>query len=145
LHTTHIVIARKPTQGTVASNTIQHGTGGLNIDGTRVGISEDDSNHRPNPSVRNKGSNKHLYGTYDELNTYNLNTQGRFPANLIHDGSDTVNDHFPDTGVSQGGSRGAGGKNGRYCLINAQPEVKPGFGDSGSASRFFYNTKEKKQ
>jgi site-specific DNA-methyltransferase (adenine-specific) len=59
-----IVLARKPFAGTVANNVLQHGTGALNIDGSRVAGS----------------------------------TQGRWPANVIHDGSDEVVDGFPDNG-----------------------------------------------
>lgn len=49
---------------------------------------------------------------------------------------------FPDTGKSAGGSRGAGGHNGRYGPIAAQPEIGSlGYGDTGSAARFFYCAK----
>ena len=56
-----IVMARKPFKGSVAENVLEHGTGGINIDGCRVG---------------------------DE--------QGRFPANVMHDGSELVQDVFGD-------------------------------------------------
>lgn len=87
-----ITVARKPLIGTVAQNVLEHGTGALNIDGCRVeteeslqrperkglGVSGGWANYKQEPG---------LYGTPKGL--------GRFPANLIHDGSDDVEDVFP--------------------------------------------------
>ena len=70
---------------------------------------------------------------------------GRFPANLMHDGSSEVVAGFPDTGKSTGGRIGnkdggaiyGGGKG----LAGAFEKGDPGYGDSGSAARFFYCAK----
>ena len=82
-----IVLARKPLIGTVAANVLEWGTGGLNIDGSRVG---------------NKRDSDQTQGSYNgsEIDITNPRqggkiypeTLGRFPANLIHDGSDEVVD-----------------------------------------------------
>jgi len=81
-----ITVARKPFKGTVANNVLKWGTGGINIDGCRVGTET-----RINSGGR---TGKNPYQSEDtNLNgTKNLKTQvqGRFPANLIHDGSDEV-------------------------------------------------------
>ena len=45
--------------------------------------------------------------------------------------------------LSRGGSRGAGGTHGSYSPLGAQPDVKPGFGDLGGASRFFFTCQNK--
>jgi site-specific DNA-methyltransferase (adenine-specific) len=97
-----IVLARKPLIGTVATNVIIHGTGALNIDGSRVqyeSLSDkekalkgdafkrkdvsDEGWSRPWMSDQNK---------IDELNkaAKERADQGRWPANFIHDGSDEV-------------------------------------------------------
>src|SRR5690606_16755659 len=45
-----IILARKPFKGTVAQNFARHGTGGLNIDGCRIEISEELPNYRTHGS-----------------------------------------------------------------------------------------------
>jgi site-specific DNA-methyltransferase (adenine-specific) len=81
-----IVLARKPLIGTVATNVIIHGTGALNIDGSRVGTRK--------PEAKNTSFNswRELEGRNDRQEpdqTYDSN-QGRWPANFMHDGSDEV-------------------------------------------------------
>jgi hypothetical protein len=70
------------------------------------------------------------------------NGLGRWPANLIHDGSDEVLRCFPETGVSSGGRIGnAGGGSVQNIPTGTFSAGNPGFGDSGSAARFFYCAK----
>ena len=87
-----ITMARKPFKGTVANNVLKNGVGGINIDDCRVGVDENDKNHRPNwnKHTTHKMQNE-IYGTYDKRDNKVL-TQGRFPANFIHNGSDEVKD-----------------------------------------------------
>ena len=106
-------LCRKPLEEkTVAANVLKWGTGGINVDGCRVG--------------ETKGS--------------------RFPANLIHDGSDEVLAGFPETKSGKAGKNPKGesvktegwgniGINGHSRLI----------GDKGSAARFFYCSKASKK
>jgi hypothetical protein len=79
-----ITVARKPLAGTVAENVLAHGTGGLNIDGCRVGISADDDIHAKNPNT--KGGFGHagasVYGDSTGAPAYDPSA-GRWPANLI--------------------------------------------------------------
>lgn len=77
-----IVLARKPRDGTVAYNAIQHGTGLLNIGASRVGNEE-----RFNPAARNKAGSAGPYmaGKYGMPEAEGHTVIGRHPANLIID------------------------------------------------------------
>lgn len=93
-----ICMARKPLVGTVASNVLTHGTGALNIDGCRVAMPQEDRDKI------NTMSGWGAAGTVVEDSagaaTMNAGTRtaaiahdgGRWPANLIHDGSDEATD-----------------------------------------------------
>ena len=84
-----IVVARKPLIGTVATNILTYGTGALNIDGSRVETTEKlsiGSNNRQNALVN--------FGMKDNKETQEQNLQGRWPANVIHDGSEEVLEYF---------------------------------------------------
>jgi len=83
------VLARKPIEGTVANNVLKHGTGGLNIDGTRVGT-ETMINQPCSTNDRLAMGNGWRKDAQPTIAT------GRFPANLIHDGSDEVEAVFPN-------------------------------------------------
>ena len=79
-----ITVARKPLVGTVAANVLAHRTGGLNIDGCRVATDDGEDRSRPPRSPNTilgggKGAN---------ITASAHNDGGRWPANLIHDGSD---------------------------------------------------------
>ena len=140
------VLARKPLDGTVANNVLKHGTGGLNIDGSRVGYtSESDMESakwggagKPPSEASWKMQSKIVYDTRTPL--------GRFPANLIHDGSDEVEAVFPQTGKGNGGKpfsySGREYDNKDSSMFNGgKPQAPSNFNDSGSASRFFYTAK----
>jgi len=134
-----IIVARKPLDGTVAHNVLTWGVGALNIDACRVPIEGDDNVFAKNPHTRSKGKDSGIYGRYDAAESDWSGEKGRFPANLVHDGSQLVLDLFPDTGKSSGGGGvKAPGKNGIYGTFNGHeyPE-QLGRGDSGSAARYF--------
>jgi site-specific DNA-methyltransferase (adenine-specific) len=80
-----IVVARKPFKGTVAANVLAHGTGALNIEGCRVGTEggcKGDGSSDPSNGILGNGLNGWSVTRIDGL--------GRWPANLIHDGSDEI-------------------------------------------------------
>lgn len=81
LKTAHepIVLARKPFSGSEAANTLQHGTGGLNVEPCRVGSRAD------KPQKMGKKASSRCYGSI-EVEGGKLYKQGRWPANVIHDG-----------------------------------------------------------
>ena len=130
-----IIVARKPLIGTVAANVLAHGTGGLNIDECRVGTQQ-------TITIRNGDSGGNgAYGR-DDRKFERVNPPGRWPANLIHDGSDEVTAGFPDAG---GGFGVRGALNGGATTWGFKGEMQTvGYGDSGSAARFFYCAKASK-
>ena len=81
------ILARKPLDGTVADNVQRHGTGAMNIDGCRVqGLLEGD------PNRFNKTNGGDFVAKFDCAPV--VRNEGRWPANLIHDGSDEVTQLF---------------------------------------------------
>lgn len=137
-----IVMARKPiSEKNIADNCMKHGTGALNIDATRVeGLTEKELNWTPQRQHTTAaiGIGGAQAGHVQEM----FNQLGRFPANVIHDGSDEVVNMFPDkcgnaakatrtkdsitgTGASLTRNKHAGEDNGIYDGL-------------GSAARFFY-------
>ncbi len=109
-----IVLARKPAESrNIARNVLAHGTGALNIGACCVPIDDADAG-------------------------------GRWPANVLHDGSAEVVELFPE---AQGMARGVlrrGATTGRgigFASTSEGHEVVAGYGDKGSAARFFYSAK----
>lgn len=138
-----IMVARKPLEGTVAANVLKYGTGAINIDGCRVPTEgESVSNHsRSAEAAISKG--KYGDGTAQETHQTEGQKLGRFPANLIHDGSPEVLALFPDSKGQCGAVRGTEPSeitNGIYGKYNARLAAEPR-GDTGSAARFFYCAK----
>jgi len=135
-----VIVARKPIDGTVANNVLKWGTGGINIDACRVPLNGDKPYSYPNGSGGSHGPVP-IRIHYD--NPVYGNPQGRFPANLIHDGSDEVVGEFPNVKAGVAIRHRSGGKN-CHSDINKPPMDDMGYGDSGSASRFFYCAKASK-
>jgi len=138
-----IVLARKPlSEKTVAKNVLKWGVGGIDIDGCRVEHNEDISTNGDNHKLDTR---KQGWG----FKSVARDNSGRFPANLIHDGSQQVMDLFPETKPSKAGIRrnrsgifkGQGAKVSSY----GYGDVEGGFNDSGSAARFFYCAKASKK
>ena len=91
-----ITVARKPlSEKTVAENVIKHGTGGINIDGCRVPteIGDEVCNHGRKPTVNGYDPRMSGHQEYGQTSGQEI---GRFPANLIHDGSEEVLKIFPN-------------------------------------------------
>jgi site-specific DNA-methyltransferase (adenine-specific) len=137
-----IVMARKPFKGSVAENVLEHGTGGINIDECRVGTDDKlsiGSNKRDNANVN--------FGMKDNKEKQKQHEQGRFPANVMHDGSEEVQKIFPQTSKSSGG-RSYQNTNQMYSGGWANEKgnkTDPGFGDEGTAARYFYCAKASKK
>jgi len=139
-----IVVARKALIGTVAANVLTYGTGGLNIDGSRI---------NPGEKVQGGGNGKASKGSSwggdsdDSITREKVEPHfaGRWPANVIHDGSDEVVALFPD---SKGGAFPAKRGQAINTSFASGQETEGGFramGDSGSAARFFYCAKASKR
>lgn len=136
-----IVLARKPlSEGTVAANVLRWGTGALNIDGCRVAS--------PGETITNharSGDAEVLFGASKAQETYQSAGQaaGRWPANVVHDGSDEVVGAFPDSKGQQGDLNATGrARPTKTCLGDMAPPLPhKARNDSGSAARFFYSAK----
>jgi len=142
-----IVLARKPvSEGTIASNVLRWGTGGLNIDKCRVGTS------KSVPASVSRGiEGNSLSGSVDGSLRHETGNEsghnpnvGRFPANLVHDGSPEVLEYFPDSKGQQGEvknqKRLRRSPNSIYGSTGSASDYVPREG-SGSAARFFYCAK----
>lgn len=135
-----IIMARKPLEGTVAANVLEYGTGAINIDGCRVG-NEAHIIHGKEVGNFQPGSGSTQKDYHEVL--------GRWPANVIHDGSEEVTAGFPDSGAGNGkGAYSYAGKeydNKDTSMFNGdKPQAPSNFNDSGSAARFFYCAKTSK-
>ena len=76
----------------------------------------------------------------------NASPLGRWPANLIHDGSSDVVAGFPVTGAAKSGVRDPNGSMGYHGGASGLPGVVSGYDDNGgSAARFFYAAKASKK
>jgi DNA modification methylase len=128
-----VTMARKPFASTVAANVLEHGTGGLNVDGCRVGTEV----------VKTCGGKKGGVAYGDWAKAINETHIGRWPANFIHDGSEEVVALFPETTSGRPAGIKAGNNNNVFGQFSGGVPVT-GFGDSGSAARFFYTAKASK-
>lgn len=137
------LLFRKPTPLTYAQNALQHGCGGLWIDGARVGV-DDGTRDRPpsKPSARTFAQDKWTQDP-ENRNPFCAQGLGRWPANLAHDNSPEAVAGFPVTTGQQNDAKGAEpGKKTVNCY-GEYSKTTPFFkrGDTGSASRYFYSAK----
>lgn len=141
-----ICVARKPLIGTIAGNLDAHGVGALNIDACRIhGPDAQGGEYRvarlkPGATLNRTGGNWRPESGGAEF-IGNMKP-GRWPANLIHDGSADVVEAFP---LSDGGgsisNRSIPKSRGIYCDMSGEGERWAGYDDGGSAARFFYSAK----
>jgi site-specific DNA-methyltransferase (adenine-specific) len=133
-----ITVARKPLCGTVAANVLAWGTGAINVDGGRV-PGEWSTWKKTDGSISEGG----LMPFSDQAHSRNPESPlGRFPSNLIHDGSDEVVGLFPNADARNGGNTGTD-SGGVYSGTWGTTETAQ-YRDSGSAARFFYCAKASK-
>lgn len=149
-----IVVARKPIQGTVVQTVLEWGTGAMNIDGCRVPSDDGYEKAWDRPVSTNigagQGDSRYNYISDGTQHTIDISANkpvgGRWPANIIHDGSDEVVDQFPETA---GGAKPAkasmptgGHYDGGWGPAGGEERIEfPG----GSAARFFYCAKANKK
>lgn len=143
-----IVLARKPLVGTVAANVAAWGCGAINVDGCRVG---DEVRHASFTSLApchgnqlgRPGTAEARRGTQGAPKEY----VGRFPANVIHDGSDEVLAAFPNAPgqIADASSSSESRKTQNvYGAMRRGSDAGGKRADSGSAARFFYCAKASK-
>jgi site-specific DNA-methyltransferase (adenine-specific) len=147
-----ITVARKPlSEKTVAENVLKWGTGGINIDGCRVGTTD------KLQVLHNETEEKDLMGNMKGKDAKGRKIEfidsglGRFPANLILDDSDEVVSLFPNTNPSKSANRGLQNSGRHGGLADIGKNIKEGTDtvrghndNGGSASRFFYCAKASK-
>ena len=146
-----IVMARKSIEGTNKQNKEKYKTGGLNIDGCRI---EGDSNTERKVTNRKTRSEDGVWtdgnsGMKAEGSQYaDADPKGRFPSNVMHDGSEVVKDIFPSTSKSAGGGGTKTISKNKTVFTggwgNKEYDKTIGYGDDGSASRYFYCPKVSK-
>lgn len=131
-----IYMGQKPfSEKTGTANVLLHGTGAVNIDGCRV-------DGQP-AAWGNQTEGTGGYRLHKRSEPVAPSDKGRWPANLIHDGSPEVVDSFPETdGSSQRIGVRSGKKTGVLGEFVGQDNVVMGHDDEGgSAARFFYSAK----
>lgn len=137
-----ITLARKPIEEkTIVDNVLKYGTGGINIEESRI-IPQNKDEYEKNC---NRTSVKSHWGSNDSNKTVVASDKGRFPANLIHDGSEEIEQIFP---YSKSGEMKSHHKNRNldhlYGRFSDNYELLPIEESKGSASRFFYCAKTSK-
>lgn len=138
-----ICVARKPlAEKTVAENVLKWGTGGINIDDCRIGTEIITTNGKG----RQDGNTPIVPQSPDFVGECRI---GRFPANVLHDGSEEVVSLFPNTKSGKMTNKHTrhtdGSPNGIYGKFDINHELGETYGDSGSAARFFYCAKASKK
>lgn len=150
-----ICLARKPlSEKTVAANVLRWGVGAINVDACRVGYADESDAAAAAAAAAKQRSRQ----TDRNVDGWGMKAQdisredylagsaglGRWPANLVHDGSPEVVAGFPESSGAQGkvagGEPSETGQNGIYGRFARVPSLPPR-GDSGSAARFFYSSK----
>lgn len=139
-----ITMARKPLVGTVEANWREHGTGALNIDGCRV-----EGAVTSNPQRRGVGNiSTNGHKGQEDTGLDRVSDAGRWPANLIHDGSDEVLAAFPQApgqlAKASTSDTQRAGQNTYGAMVRGSNGSEPR-NDAGSAARFFYCAKASKK
>jgi len=132
-----IIIAMAPRDGTFANNALTWGVAGINVDAGRVGRNEPEitTTRTADKFGRTHAGGKGWRGKPESQTLASPSPQGRWPANLIHDGSDEVTRLFP---MSNGGNaRNKITENGGGWKQTSKMKNQFSIGDSGSAARFF--------
>lgn len=145
-----ITLARKPlSEKTVAANVLKWGTGAINIDGCRIKKDKYDRHeYGVNGDEISTAGGKIAFGDRNRIE-YTPSNLGRFPANVITDGSDEVVAAFPETkargNINPTNKLADSGNRTVYGAFGGQQNIDMGAGDAGSAARFFYQAKANKR
>jgi len=143
IDTIHIAVCMKPIEGNFAQNAIEHGVAGLNVDGCRI---ESGGEHKRGHVTKQTtvsgdmrtGKALGMYGAGSSFVATD-HAGGRWPANVIHDGSDKVEAEFSKFGVRESNKQMKKRPHPERAFDKSEfiDEYVPGYGDKGTASRFF--------
>jgi site-specific DNA-methyltransferase (adenine-specific) len=128
-----IVMARKPVEGTVANNVLTYGTGGLNIDASRIKTTDIFGGGA-------KGSSG-FAADYNGEGWTPGSAEGRWPANLILD-EDTAEILDEQSGQLKPATSRTKAKS--RAMFGTGLDDTAIYSDKGGASRFFYVAKASK-
>lgn len=142
-----IIVARKPFKGSVVDNIIKYRVGGLNIDECRIPTNDDLARiNRTDNGMFGIGKNNNNAQKCKELG---IEYGGRFPANVITDGSEEVAKGMPNTtskyDENNRQEKEIHRRNNDVLKYGYKQRVAGGFNDSGSAMRYFYSAKASKK
>lgn len=148
-----IYMGQKPfSEDTGTANILRWGTGAVNIDGCRIGTEDELAAGAGRLWSHARDGEASAERRYTDKGATNFaatpgprggSPRGRWPANVIHDGSSEVVEAFPDAAVQQ---RAVGPQHGEKKSVNvfgdygAREQFEPR-NDSGSAARFYYSSK----
>ena len=137
-----IVMARKPlSEKSIAENVLKHGTGGINIDGSRIGTDDKITINR-HSGYNSNSLVESTKGKWKGEQEYN--EQGRFPANIIFD--EEAGQLLDEQSGNRKGFNGGGGPT-RFANAKGGEKLDTYnyYKDKGGASRFFYCPKASKK
>lgn len=142
-----IIVARKPFNGSLVDNVLTYGVGGINIDGCRIETEDSLSGGGYNTKGTSQKSKEDSTSFFlPVMNKEFVQPNGRFPANVIHDGSEEATSGFPNTtsrSIEGGQSVDWGFDN--DAKYGYKVRMGGGYNDSGSAARYFYCAKASKK
>jgi DNA modification methylase len=145
-----VIVARKPFKGSLVDNIIENGVGGINIDECRIPTTYEDIKTIERKTTENKTVNTIVSFNASRLRIQKENYKlGRFPSNIIHDGSEEVISGFPQSkGASSQNNRSNGSIYRGQSLQESSTKLegyREWYNDDGSASRYFYCAKASKK
>ena len=145
-----IHVLRKPcSEPTVTANVLRHGTGGINVDGSRIAwANEADAAVTTAAAAGYHKSERQgkviqspSLGHYNLGESYAPPASGRWPANLVLGAclDEVLDSVFPHTksAAVQTTKAGSSGSGRSFKVIRTEAMVTQGAGDSGSAARYF--------
>lgn len=146
-----IIVARKPFKGSVVDNIIKYRVGGLNIDECRIPTDYDLARiNKTDNGMFGIGNNNNA----QKCKELGIEYGGRFPANVITDGSEEVRSGLPETKSNGGNYTMQDFSNFKSSMMHFTDKKceKPRINcdkqlpiDSGSAMRYFYSAKASKK
>lgn len=148
-----IIVFQKPYEGRPVNCMVETGAGALNIDGGRIRVNVENEPDIGDAYYLKRGleypnqgkSSSKIMGVDSERVGITM-SQGRWPSNFILEDEEVaraLDEQSGDLGKSSGGKSGHTGAYGGGYREEYYGDDKPGFGDNGGASRFFFNVQER--